>query len=147
MKRKKKRKRSIVNCMKCFLRGVCMDGVRCEYQEDPRRRNNFSFGLHAEIWVREGIKDWRLPIQRPAVLFVPSTRIFLAKVVYMVPESSYILSYEDPSARKILALGTCIHFCMQIEYRKHGTRMIRPLLIFLVLGSFSLYLNNPLLDN
>ena len=65
----------------------------------------------------------------------------------MVPESSYILSYEDPSARKILALGTSIHFCMQTEYRKHGTRMIRPLLILLVLGSFSLYLNNPLLDN
>ena len=42
----------------------------------------------------------------PPVWFVPSTRIFLAKAVYMVLGSSCV------SARKILALGTSKTFCM-----------------------------------
>ena len=51
---------------------------------------------------KEKKKNYRpLPAKRPAaamfVLFVPSTRIFRAKAVYMVLGSSYL------SARKILA--------------------------------------------
>ena len=42
----------------------------------------------------------------PHVWFVPSTRIFLAKAVYMVLGTSCL------SAMKILALGTSTTFCM-----------------------------------
>ena len=72
-------------------------------EEDPRRRNNFSFALHAEISAemsgyqveKEKKNDCRpLAAERPAaamfVLFVPGTRIFRAKAV---------------SARKVLSLG------------------------------------------
>ena len=30
-----------------------MEGARSYYQEDPRRWNNFTLGLHAEISARE----------------------------------------------------------------------------------------------
>ena len=73
-----------------------MEGGRFSHQEEPRRRNNFSLGLHAEIVVRavnrrEGSKEQRQPVERlPAifVLFVPSTGILIAKAVYMVLGSS-----------------------------------------------------------
>ena len=35
-----------------------MEGARSYYQEDPRRWNNFTLGLHAEISARELFK-WR----------------------------------------------------------------------------------------
>ena len=35
-----------------------MEGGRSYYQEDPRRRNNFTLGLHAEISARE-LSKWR----------------------------------------------------------------------------------------
>ena len=65
-------------------------------------------GLHTEIFVsvvnnREGTKDEKLPTEQPATIFewfVPSTRIFLAKAVYLVLGSSY------PSAMEILTPGT-----------------------------------------
>ena len=34
-----------------------MEGGRSYYQEDPRRWNNFTLGLHAEISAREKIKN------------------------------------------------------------------------------------------
>ena len=61
-------------------------------EEDPRRRKDFSFALHAETAI-EVVTEWRrcrpLAAERPAaamfVLLVPSTtRIFRAKIVYMV---------------------------------------------------------------
>ena len=54
----------------------------------------------------------KLPFERPAailVLFVRSTRIFLAKAVYMVLGSSYL------SARKILAQGTSQRFARKLN--------------------------------
>ena len=57
----------------------------------------------------EGIKGERLPTEQPApifVWFVPSTRIILAKVVYLVLGSSY------PSATTILAPGASTTFRM-----------------------------------
>ena len=45
----------------------------------------------------------------PHVWFVPSTRIFLAKAVYMVLGSSCL------SARKILALGTSTTFACKLN--------------------------------
>ena len=52
---------------------------------------------------------WLLATERPAAIlvgFVPSTRIFLAKAVYVVLGSSYL------SAMKILALGTSTTLCI-----------------------------------
>jgi len=65
-------------------------------EEDPRRRNKFSFGLHAEISVgvvaRNEIKlsalSSRTPGRRHVCFSVPKTRIFRAKAVYMVLGSS-----------------------------------------------------------
>ena len=59
-------------------------------------RNNFSFALHPEISAqveKEKKTNCRpLEAERPAaamfVRFVPITRIFRAKVVYMMPGSS-----------------------------------------------------------
>ena len=56
-----------------------------------------------EVNIREGIKDLRLPTERPDAIFVwfvPSTWIFL------------VLGYSYLSARKILALGTSTTFRM-----------------------------------
>ena len=50
-------------------------------------------------------RDYPLTNQ-PPVWFIPSTRIFHSKAVYMVPGSSY------HSARKIQALGTSTTPCM-----------------------------------
>ena len=93
-------------------------GVFAWREEDPRRRNNFSFALHAEISVGV-VTKWRRKIRKivdlkqlnarlPSCffLFVHSTRVFRVKVVYMVLGSSYL------SARKILALGPSSTFCM-----------------------------------
>ena len=67
--------------------------------------------LHGGRKIQEGGTTFRLvymhyrplAVERPAaamfVLFIPCTRIFRAKVVYMVLGSSYL------SARKILSLG------------------------------------------
>ena len=67
--------------------------------------------LHAEMFGQSGNQVEKekknncrpLVAERPTaamfVLFVPSTRIFLAKVVYMVLGSSFL------SSRKILSLG------------------------------------------
>ena len=68
-------------------------------EEDPStrkileaRRINFSLGIHAEVFVsvvnsKERIKDQSLPTEWTATIFVwfvTSTRIFLAKTVYML---------------------------------------------------------------
>ena len=93
-------------------------------QGDPRRWNNFSLDLHTEISVlvvnsTEGIKNQRLPIEQTAaiyVCFVPSTRIFLTKAVYMVLGPSYLSntknlslerSYDSAEYKNLPSNATC----------------------------------------
>ena len=55
-----------------------------------------------------------LAVERPTAgpclfFFYPCSRIFRAKIVYMVLGSSYL------TARKILALGPSTYFCMSVS--------------------------------
>ena len=89
--------------------------------------NNFFF-FYRDIYATE----------RPAaffVWFVPGTRIFLARVVYMVLQGSSYLS-----ATKILVLGTYTMNPLHVDrmQKPYGARMIR------LLGSSSLRTNSPL---
>ena len=84
---------------------------------------------------REGIKDYRLSTEGNFALFmwfVSSSRIFLAKAVYMVLGSSYFLV-----RRRQVQLLAC-----KVNTENVWRENVPPPRIFLVLGSFSLHVNN-----
>ena len=89
---------------------IAHSGALFTWKEDPRRGNNFLFGLHAEIYVGV-VTKWRmkarqncrsLVAERPAAamfgFLVSRTRISRPKVVYMALGSSS-LHVNSPSVK------------------------------------------------
>ena len=135
-----------------------MEGGRSQHQEDPRRRNKFSFGLHAKISVgvvalksNKTVGIQQLSARLPPYLFfcpqyqdLPSEGSLHGARIFLALGSSYL------SARKILALersqrqGQVQHFACKLNTENIWRQDDPPSRIFLALGSSSLHVNSPL---